>query len=96
MREQIFSLVGGAVADLNDELQYKSLEDLNDSTSLFGGEDGIDSLSLVRLIVDIEQRVKEETGRSVSLTNENAMSARRSPYRTVGALTDFIVEHLGD
>lgn len=90
------SLVKDAVSDLNDELQYDSLANIVDDTVLFGGDDGIDSLSLVRLIVDIEQRLQEELDRQVSLADERAMSAKRSPYRSVGALTDFIVEHIGE
>lgn len=92
MREQIISLVAEAVTDLNDELQYESLENPTEETLLFGSDDGIDSLSLVRLVVDIEQRMHEELGKSVSLTDEKAMSAKRSPYRSIGALSDFIVE----
>jgi len=94
MREQIFTLVRDAVTDLNDELQYETLENPTEETVLFGGDDGIDSLSLVRLVVDIEQRIQEEIGKKASLTDERAMSAKRSPYRSVGALTDFIVEGL--
>jgi len=94
MREQILTLVRDAVTDLNDELQYETLENPTEETVLFGGDDGIDSLSLVRLVVDIEQRIQEEIGKKASLTDERAMSAKRSPYRSVGALTDFIVEGL--
>jgi acyl carrier protein len=94
MREQILTLVRDAVTDLNDELQYETLENPTEETVLFGGDDGIDSLSLVRLVVDIEQRIQEDIGKKASLTDERAMSAKRSPYRSVGALTDFIVEGL--
>lgn len=96
MRDQIITLVVDAVTDLNEELQYETLNNPTDETILFGGDDGIDSLSLVRLVVDIEQRIQEETGKKVSLTDERAMSAKRSPYRSVGALTDFIIEGLGE
>ena len=96
MREQIFTLVRDAVTDLNDELQYETLENPTDETVLFGGDDGIDSLSLVRLVIDIEQRIQEKTGKKTSLTDERAMSAKRSPYRSVGTLTDFIIEGLGE
>ncbi len=96
MREQIAALVVDAVTDLNEELQYETLNNPTDETILFGGDDGIDSLSLVRLVVDIEQRIQEETGKNASLTDERAMSAKRSPYRSVGALTDFIIEGLGE
>ena len=96
MRDQIVTLVGDAVNDLNEELQYETLENPTDETILFGGDEGIDSLSLVRLVVDIEQRIQEEMGKKASLTDERAMSAKRSPYRSVGALTDFIIEGLGE
>ena len=96
MREQIFTLVRDAVTDLNDELQYETLENPKEETVLFGGDDGIDSLSLVRLVVDIEQRIQEDIGKKASLTDERAMSAKRSPYRSVGALTDFIIEGFGE
>ncbi len=96
MRDKIIRLVAEAVSDLNDELQYESLNNPSDDTVIFGGDEGIDSLSLVRLVIDIEQRVHEELGKPVSLTDERAMSAKRSPYRSVGALSDFVIENLGE
>lgn len=94
MREQVLELVTAAVTDLNDELQYEALNAPNEETAIFGDDDGIDSLSLVRLVVDIEQRVQESLDVQVSLTDERAMSARRSPYRSVGALADFIIARM--
>lgn len=94
MRKKVFVIVTAAVDELNEELQYDTLENVSDNTPLFGGEDGIDSLSLVRLIVDIEQRVDEEFSKSVSLADERAMSAKRSPYRSAGSLADFVTQHL--
>ena len=94
MREKVSELVKEAVTDLNDELQYDSLNAPSDDTAIFGDEDGIDSLSLVRLVVDIEQRVQESLDKQVSLTDEKAMSARRSPYRSVGSLVDFVLEQM--
>ena len=94
MQEKVLELVREAVEDLNEELQYESLNAPTPETPIFGDDDGIDSLSLVRLVVDLEQRVQESLGTEVSLTDERAMSARRSPYRSVGALTDFIVERI--
>jgi acyl carrier protein len=91
MRRAVFDIVRDAVGELNGELGYASLEVVTDETGLFGGDDGIDSLSLVSLIVDIEGRVGEAFGRAVVLADEKAMSARNSPYRSVGALVDFIV-----
>jgi acyl carrier protein len=96
MDEKVFRLVKQAVDNLNEELQYNSLNDVTSATAIFGGEDGIDSLSLVTLVVGLEGDVEREFGKKVLLADEKAMSQRNSPYRTVGALVDFISERLGE
>lgn len=92
MKDKVLEILKDAVSDLNEELQYESLENPGEDTVLFGGDDGIDSLSLVRLVIDVEQRLKEELNLDASLADEKAMSARRTPYRTVGTLADFALE----
>ena len=42
----------------------------------------------------VERQVEDDFGVAVSLTDEKAMSQRNSPFRSVGALTDYIVECL--
>jgi acyl carrier protein len=95
MRNEVLELIAEAVKELNEELQYETLERVNDDTPLFGGDDGIDSLSLVRLVLDVEQRVDARFNKAISLADEKAMSARRSPYRSVGALADFVLDKIG-
>ena len=94
MRERVLNIVRTAVHDLNDELGYPELERVSEETGLQDGEQGIDSLSLVSLIVEIEGLVGNEFGREVVLADEKAMSRRNSPYRNVRALVDFIMEQL--
>ena len=94
MRDQVFTVVQAAVAELNEELEYEELGEVSDDTILYDGGDGIDSLSLVRLIVSLEERCDERFGKRLTLADEKAMSLRHSPYRTAGALTEFIVERL--
>ncbi|MDH3604289.1 MAG: hypothetical protein OEU26_32185 [Candidatus Tectomicrobia bacterium] len=95
MRDRTFTLVKAAVDEINEELDQDRLRNVREETPLFGDEEGIDSLSLVVLIANLEQAVEEAFGVPVELADEKAMSRRRSPYRTVGALTDFILEQLG-
>lgn len=90
MDDKIVEIIKGAVLDLNDELQYDTLEKCSNSTALYGGEDGIDSLSLVRLITIIESEINDSFDSDVLLASEKAMSMRNSPFRTVGALAEFI------
>ncbi len=91
MQDDILDIVKEAIEELNEDLDYEILEDVNDATPLFdGSDDSIDSLSLVSLITDIEKRLKKELGKPVVLADESAMAMEESPYRNVGALLSFI------
>ena len=91
MHDKAFGLVKAAVEELNEELEYESLNNISDTTPIFGGDDGIDSLSLVRLVVELEGSVEQQLGVHVALADEKAMSMRNSPYRSVGSLVELIV-----
>lgn len=90
MRDKIVGIVSEVVEELNQELEYEWLRSPRDETILYSGGDGIDSLSLVWLVVETEARINEEFDVSVALASEKAMSMRNSPYRSVGAFADFI------
>ncbi|MEO5989767.1 MAG: acyl carrier protein [Candidatus Eisenbacteria bacterium] len=62
-----------------------------EGTVLLGVGGAVDSLGLVRLILEVEREVEHMTSRGVSLTDERAMSQRNSPFRSVGALIEYIV-----
>lgn len=65
-------------------------------TSLLGKDSHFDSLGLVSFIVDVEQALDDELGIAVTLADERAMSQKRSPFRTVQTLTDYIVTLMTD
>jgi acyl carrier protein len=94
MKDSVFSIVKGAIDDINEELNYDSLRNVDHATPLYGGTSGIDSLSLVTLISELEMQVSDHFGTSVILADEKALSMKRSPYRNVGTLVDFTVERL--
>jgi acyl carrier protein len=94
MRDKIFEIISNAVNELNEELDYDSLKNVNEKTSIFGGEEGIDSLSLVLLVTSVEAGIYNELDKSVTLADEKAMSMHNSPYRSVGALLDFTLQRL--
>ena len=51
-------------------------------------------MALVNLIADVEDALTEKFGVSVTLADEKAMSARHSPYRSVTALVDAVIERM--
>lgn len=84
-----YDCITRAIASFNDTegAQVPTLA----STVLLGVGGAVDSLGLVRLILEVEREVEQSTGRGISLTDERAMSQRNSPFRSVGALTEYIV-----
>ncbi len=64
---------------------------ISEDTVLVGADAVLDSLGVVQLIVEVEQRVEQAHGVSVTLASDKAMSQRNSPFRTVGVLADHVV-----
>ncbi len=64
---------------------------VNEATVIVGPAAVIDSIGVVSLIVDIEQRLEMEHQVSVTLANDRAMSQKNSPFRTPAVLTDHIL-----
>ena len=64
---------------------------VTEETVIVGPEAVIDSIGVVSLIVDIEQRLEMDHQVSVTLANDRAMSQRNSPLRTPAVLADHII-----
>ena len=94
MRNKLFKVLESVIKDLNDELEYDSLRNIQNETPIFSGEFSIDSISLAILIGDFEMSIREQLGLKVILADEKAMSRKNSPYKTVGTLLDFTLERL--
>jgi acyl carrier protein len=63
-------------------------------SKLFGGGGPLDSMSLVNLLVDLEELIEEDFGISITLADEKAMSRRTSPFSRVKYLVGYIEERI--
>jgi acyl carrier protein len=63
-------------------------------TRLYGRDGCLDSLGLVSLIMDVEMAVREQTGTSLVLSDAQAMSQRRNPFRDVRSFADYVMSRL--
>jgi acyl carrier protein len=93
-REELSELARRAVLDALEERGAEIPADLGPSTRLFGRDAPLDSLGLVSVVMEIEERLEEEKGVRVTLADERAMSRRASPFRTLGSLVDYVEECL--
>ena len=68
------------------------INELRDNTRLMGGTGLLDSMDLVRFIVELEEALDDDFSLEVSLTSEKAMSRNTSPFINIGALSKYIKE----
>lgn len=91
-RKQIVDLVLAALKSVNEIHLSDRKIPLEESTPLLGEGSQLDSLALVQLVVEVEQRLSMDAGVQASLTSEKAMSQRTSPFLTVATLAEYILQ----
>ena len=79
------------IQELRNYYELMDIEsEIDIDTVIFGRDSKLDSLGFVTLLVDIESRMSD-VEMEVTLTSEQAMSQRNSPFRSVSTLADFII-----
>ena len=91
-RESVEAEIAACLHQLRADLELPPLEEVTAATPLLGSGSDLDSMALVHLIADLEGRLEERFQLSWILADERALSRRRSPFRTIGSLRDFIIE----
>lgn len=89
-RNAVLALVTASLRDLYEQNGITADSEPDEGTYLIGRRALLDSLGLVTLIVDLEQKIEETFDVALTLANERAMSQKNSPFLTVGSLADYI------
>lgn len=90
MQQEIENIIKEALAELNEELEDKNLNEITKDTKLYGNNGVLDSLALVSFITDLEERISDKFSKNIVLADEKAMSQRTSPFRNVESLSAYI------
>lgn len=88
--QKIEGIIIKTLQELNEALKGRIIEPPDSNTRIFGSNGLLDSMGLVSLIVDLEERIEDEFGISLIIADERAMSQKKSPFRTVLSLAEFI------
>jgi len=91
---EIHAIIFEAIDELNAQRESDRQVAKAPETVLFGRGAGLDSLDLVNLIVSVEEKLADRFGAAVTLADERAMSRKRSPFRTVATLAEYVCELL--
>ncbi len=94
--ETISQLIQESIADYLESRDGSRPRDLSPTTRLLGKDCVLDSIGLVSVLVDVEQRVSDATDRGICLMDDRAMSQSRSPFRSVQSLSEFIAALLAE
>lgn len=89
--ENVLGIIFRALQNLNEELDDGEKFVVDSNLSLFGPDATLDSLALVSVIVDVEGDVSASLGRSISLTDDRAMTQEISPFDNVQTLLNYIM-----
>ncbi len=85
-QEIIFAAIDEVNETLPDDEQIAKAPD----TPILGTDSGVDSLTIVNLVVAIEQEIQACTGKSVVLIDEETMALESHPFQTVESLVNYI------
>lgn len=91
-KEKITKIVISAVSSLVETLPAEQKFTVDQNTILFGTGTKIDSLSLVSIIVDLEEVFASDYNIEISLTDDRAMMRKQSPFDSISAMVDYIDE----
>jgi acyl carrier protein len=89
-RKTLEGLIFDSIDEINQQLSQEKQIEKSECTVLLGKGGKLDSLGLINLLAEIEQRVEEQFGVTITLTDGDVMSQKESPFANVGALTDYI------
>jgi acyl carrier protein len=84
---KILELVLEVVKEIGEDQECYALIEATEDTHLFG--ENLDSMGIVFLITDLEQKISEKLDVEIILADERAMSQRTSPFRSVKTLTKY-------
>lgn len=88
-------LVELAIDHINETDTQGVILDKSPDTILMSSDSSIDSLSLVRLLLEIERLAEEDYNISITVVDESVFEAEVSPFSTVGSLTEHVKRLLG-
>ncbi len=89
-KDSVLAAVYAAIDEVNqdlpdDEQIPKAL------VTVLVGSGGLDSLVLVNLIGETEDKIEDEFDVSISLADESAMGQESSPFANIGSVVEYIV-----
>ena len=76
------------------QIIHNAIKELDTDISDIGNEVKIlnilDSMDFVNLVILVEEKIFNETGKQITLVNDKAYSMRHNPFETIETMTEYI------
>lgn len=93
-QSEILTIIIDRIARLNEQLPEEERLNLTAETALWGGESGLDSLSLINLIVEIEEALQTRLGLRIEILEAGVMQDGAPQFATAEDLSRWIFERI--
>jgi acyl carrier protein len=94
MEEKVKEIICEAIEELNEQLHADKKIEYSENLKLIGTKAIMDSITFVTLIAITEDLISEKLGKNIMIVNDKAFSRERSPFYSVTALSNYIIELL--
>lgn len=95
-REEILELVLETVRGYRLAASPEGRDDAGPDVAFLGSDGVLDSIGLVSVVIELEQKLSDLSGRDLSLMDDRAMSRSRSPFRTPRTLAEYAYARLSE
>lgn len=94
MRDSLLQCIREGIEEINvtrdEKIPVEELDELN-----FYGEGGVfDSMLLINFLMIVEEKVVEQTGVSITIVSEKAVSRKVSPFSNASTLVAYLIEEI--
>ncbi len=91
-KQQLIGIMIDLLQDVIDEQSEGNSAKASASLPIVGPDATITSMGLVSFISDVEVSLEENYDIELILVSEKALSRKKSPFRTIDALADYVLE----
>ncbi|AOJ63249.1 hypothetical protein WJ32_12800 [Burkholderia ubonensis] len=90
MQDQLNEMLTEAIKSQDPYLEQPVDLSLGRDAKLYAEAGQLDSLSLVTIIADLEEKIFKSLGVRLQLANERDLAVENSPFNTFGQMIDYI------
>lgn len=90
INQNIIKIIYQVIDEVNPLLSEEMKLDKSPNTVIFGEKGKLDSLGIVNFIVALEDKIKENFGFEISLSDGKVISEKDSPLNTIQTLSEYI------